>query len=44
VDEMIDPRGIDAHVRHLREKIEDDPQSPRRIRTVHGVGYKLVPE
>jgi DNA-binding response OmpR family regulator len=44
VQEMIDPRGIDAHIRHLREKIEDDPQSPRRIRTVHGVGYKLVPE
>jgi DNA-binding response OmpR family regulator len=42
--EMIDPRGIDAHIRHLREKIEDDPQSPRRIRTVHGVGYKLAPE
>jgi two-component system, OmpR family, alkaline phosphatase synthesis response regulator PhoP len=41
-DEVIDPRGIDAHIRHLREKIEDDPQEPRRIRTVHGVGYKLV--
>jgi DNA-binding response OmpR family regulator len=42
--EMIDPRGIDAHIRHLREKIEDDPQSPRRIRTVHGVGYKIAQE
>src|SRR5262249_33438351 len=41
-DEVIDPRGIDAHIRHLREKIEDDPQEPRRIRTVHGVGYKLA--
>jgi DNA-binding response OmpR family regulator len=40
--ERIDPRGIDAHIRHLRAKIEDDPGAPRRIQTVHGVGYKLV--
>jgi two-component system response regulator RegX3 len=41
-DEQIDPRGIDAHIRHLRAKIEDDPGAPRRIQTVHGVGYKLA--
>lgn len=40
--ERIDPRGIDAHIRHLRAKIEEDPGLPRRIQTVHGVGYKLV--
>jgi two-component system response regulator RegX3 len=40
--ERIDPRGIDAHIRHLRAKIEDDPGAPRRIQTVHGVGYKLA--
>lgn len=40
--ERIDPRGIDAHVRHLRAKIEEDPGAPRRILTVHGVGYKLI--
>jgi DNA-binding response OmpR family regulator len=40
--ERIDPRGIDAHIRHLRAKIEADPGAPRRIQTVHGVGYKLV--
>jgi DNA-binding response OmpR family regulator len=41
--EQIDPRGIDAHIHHLRAKIEDDPSAPRRIKTVHGVGYKLAP-
>lgn len=32
-----------VHIRWLREKLEDDPQHPRRILTVRGVGYKLVP-
>jgi DNA-binding response OmpR family regulator len=32
-----------VHIRWLREKIEDDPQEPRRIINVRGVGYKLVP-
>jgi DNA-binding response OmpR family regulator len=32
-----------VHIRWLREKIEEDPQNPRRILTVRGVGYKLVP-
>jgi DNA-binding response OmpR family regulator len=31
-----------VHVRRLREKIEDDPRSPRRIETVWNVGYRLV--
>jgi DNA-binding response OmpR family regulator len=31
-----------VHVRHLREKIEDDPSDPRLIVTVKGLGYKLV--
>jgi DNA-binding response OmpR family regulator len=33
-----------VHVRWLREKMEDDPQHPRRILTVRGVGYKLIPQ
>ncbi|MCC7492067.1 MAG: response regulator transcription factor [Fimbriimonadaceae bacterium] len=41
--EFIQPRGIDVHVRRLRLKIEDDPKRPRRLQTVHSVGYKLVP-
>jgi len=30
-------------VRRLREKLEEDPSRPRRLRTVHGVGYSLHP-
>jgi two-component system alkaline phosphatase synthesis response regulator PhoP len=35
-------RAIDAHVKNLRRKIEADPHRPRRIVTVHGVGYRLA--
>ena len=37
-----DPRAIDVHVRHLREKLEEDPSSPRLILTVRGAGYRLA--
>lgn len=36
-----DTRTIDVHMRHLREKIEDDPANPRYLKTVRGVGYKF---
>jgi two-component system response regulator RegX3 len=36
-------RAADVHVSNLRRKIEDDPARPRRILTVRGFGYKLVP-
>lgn len=36
-----DTRTVDVHVRWLREKIEDDPQKPRLLITIRGVGYKL---
>jgi DNA-binding response OmpR family regulator len=36
-----DPRGIDVHVRHLREKLERQPERPRLLITVRGVGYRL---
>ncbi len=32
-----------VHIRWLREKIEEDPARPRRLLTVRGAGYKLVP-
>jgi two-component system alkaline phosphatase synthesis response regulator PhoP len=35
-------RAIDAHVKNLRRKIETDPHRPRRLVTVHGVGYRLA--
>ncbi len=34
-----DPRTIDVHIRHLREKIEHDPRDPEYLFTVRGVGY-----
>jgi len=36
-----DPRTIDVHVRHLREKLERDPGNPEIILTVRGVGYRF---
>ena len=36
-----EPRTVDVHVRHLREKIEQDPAAPVRIQTVRGVGYRF---
>jgi DNA-binding response OmpR family regulator len=36
-----DPRTIDVHVRHLREKIERDPAEPEFIFTVRGAGYRF---
>jgi len=35
-------RTVDNHIALLRSKLEKDPAEPRRIITVHGVGYKLV--
>jgi DNA-binding response OmpR family regulator len=36
-----DPRTIDVHVRHLREKLEQEPRTPEFILTVRGVGYRF---
>jgi DNA-binding response OmpR family regulator len=36
-----DPRTIDVHIRHLREKIERDPKDPEYLFTVRGVGYRF---
>jgi DNA-binding response OmpR family regulator len=35
-------RTVDAHIVHLRQKLESRPEEPRFILTVHGVGYKFV--
>ena len=34
-------RSVDAHVKNLRRKIEEDPRRPTRVLTVYGVGYKF---
>jgi DNA-binding response OmpR family regulator len=36
-----DPRAIDVHIRHLREKLEQRPEEPRLILTVRGAGYRF---
>lgn len=40
-DYVGDTRTLSVHVRWLRLKIEDDPSSPRFLRTVRGVGYRF---
>lgn len=42
-DALADGRLVDAHVRRLRTKVEDDPAEPTLIVTVRGLGYRLVP-
>ncbi|WP_028545476.1 response regulator transcription factor [Paenibacillus taiwanensis] len=39
-DYMGDPKIVDVNVRRLRQKIEDEPSSPKYIETVWGHGYK----
>ncbi len=36
-----DPRAIDVHIRHLREKLELKPEDPKLILTVRGAGYRF---
>lgn len=43
-DNTVMDRTIDAHIKKLRRKIEDNPTSPERIQTVRGMGYKFVAE
>jgi two-component system alkaline phosphatase synthesis response regulator PhoP len=39
-----DPRTVDVHIRHLRQKLEEDPNRPQYIVTVRGFGYRLQVE
>jgi DNA-binding response OmpR family regulator len=43
-DVVVGERTVDVHISHLRAKLGDDPRSPRRIKTVRGVGYVLARE
>jgi DNA-binding response OmpR family regulator len=36
-------RTVDAHVVHLRQKLEPQPETPRYFVTIHGVGYRFIP-
>ncbi|KMT21422.1 response regulator transcription factor [Clostridium cylindrosporum] len=35
-------RTVDVHIRHLRQKVEDDDKNPKFIETVRGIGYKFT--
>jgi len=37
-----DTRTVDVHIRHLRQKLRDDPSFPLYIETVRGVGYRFI--
>ena len=41
-DVFVDARTVDKHISILRRKLEDDPQEPKYIQGVRGVGYKLT--
>lgn len=41
-DYLLSSRTIDTHITHLRQKIEENPSSPKHIVTVHRVGYKFI--
>ncbi|MDI1484441.1 response regulator transcription factor [Polyangium sp. y55x31] len=43
-DVIVGERTVDVHISHLRQKLGDDPRSPRLIKTVRGVGYVLAKE
>lgn len=34
-------RGVDSHIKNIRQKIETDSKAPQYIRTVHGIGYRF---
>lgn len=38
---FVTPRSVDVYIRRLREKIEQDPENPRYLKTVRGAGYKF---
>ncbi len=42
-DDINNDRTVDVHIRHLREKLEDDPSEPHWVLTVRGMGYKFQP-
>jgi len=41
-DNVYDTGTLDVHIRWLREKVEADPSHPRYIKTIRGVGYRIV--
>ncbi len=42
VDYLGDARTVDVHIRYLRQKIEDEPERPKYVKTVRGIGYRIT--
>ncbi len=42
-EEWQDPDTVTEHIRRIRRRIEPDPEHPRWIKTVRGVGYRFDP-
>ncbi|MBP0974607.1 MAG: winged helix-turn-helix domain-containing protein, partial [Oscillospiraceae bacterium] len=40
--QFVSDNTLNVYMKRLREKIEDDPQNPKIIKTVRGMGYKVV--
>jgi two-component system phosphate regulon response regulator PhoB len=38
---FVTPRSVDVYVRRIREKIEEDPETPRYLKTLRGAGYRF---
>jgi len=41
-EEPVSPRAVDTVIKRIRKAIEDDPNRPRYIKTVWGIGYTFV--
>jgi len=41
-DRTVTPRSVDVYIRRIREKVEQKPQDPEYIQTIHGVGYRFA--
>jgi phosphate regulon transcriptional regulator PhoB len=41
-DRTVTPRSVDVYIRRIREKVEQKPQDPVYIQTIHGVGYRFA--
>jgi len=41
-DEAVFDRTIDAYIKNIRKKLDDDPKSPRYIESVYGAGYRML--
>lgn len=39
-ERYVEEKTLNVNIRRLRKKIEDNPEEPRHIRTVFGIGYK----